>query len=330
MIFVSKPQADNFAQNYLKYAPGFMQLITNDPTELFRFGGKEEKDLIWLEWANDLTAAITCHKWNAPVMVRVHDHEIYKGRIQKVHWENVDFIWFINRQAQEDFNKIMGDKVKHCKQFFLPNAVDPQPFTRNVTTNKHIGMLSIYFRPRKRFDRAIEVMRHLNRLDHEWKLTIRADIGPFPDEYLKCKQMVEDLGVNVEFDPRIIQITQYGSDKCDVNDFFADKSVVMSTSDHEGFHYAIAEGALCGCAPVVYDWEWGRAGDFWKQFLCGDPEEMANIIFRLGKIDMLRELGNEGRRYVMQNFQPWLLGEDLARELNIDHQLFHLIGHEQL
>jgi len=183
MLFISKPEADNFALNYLNYMPECKRYVGRGMDEI-RNEIIKENDVLWLEWANDLTALITEHRWIPKVVVRVHDHEIRDNRIQAVNWDNVDYIWFINRQAQEDFNKKLTVK---CKQFFLPNAFDPKPFTVNHVTNKHIGVLSIYSRPRKRLDRAIEVFKQLYKNDQEWEMTIRVDPTGFSVEYDKLR-----------------------------------------------------------------------------------------------------------------------------------------------
>ena len=310
MLFVSKTNSDNFARNYLDFME-FDEVISKDRDHCVE-RCREEKEFIWLEWANDLTAHITRFKYDAPVMVRIHDHEIYMDRIKLVNWDTVDIIWFINRKAQEDFNKKMSVS---CKQFFLPNAINPEAFSASYGHEKHLGMLSIYFKERKRVERAINVLKRLYEHDNEWRLTIRADYATGGEEnaqyYLKCLDIAGDLPFDVEY--RMIDLDSYGSEKSDVNKFFADKSVVLSTSDHEGFHYAIAEGALCGCLPVVYNWEWGYARDFWGDYVFDSTKQMANHIIEIH--DNIEFLQNKARRFVLDNYHPKVLRSQLMEQL---------------
>lgn len=266
MLFISKPEADNFARNYLNYMPECTRYIGRDMEDI-RSLMADEKDIIWLEWANDLTANITQYNYetSAKVMVRIHDHEITQNRIHGVNWDNVDYIWFINRQAQEDFNKKLS---VNCEQFFLSNAVDTQGYTPNYVTNKHIGLHCIYAKPRKRIDRAIQALKELYAQDQEWELTIRVDPFGFTAEYDQYRKL--SGGLPIHWDIHTIDLATYGNDKSQINEFYQDKSVVLSTSDHEGFHYAIAEGIACGCYPVVYNWEWGYPRDFWKDHVTDD------------------------------------------------------------
>ncbi len=285
LLFLAKPTSDQFAIPYLNYL-GCDKIISKDYDHIL--SRVDDYDIIWCEWANDFTAKITETPLNPKVMVRVHDHEIYKGRIHNITWDNVDVIWFINRRAQEDFNKEI--KV-NCEQFVMANAVDPKMFQHNPVDNKEIGFLSIYMRPRKRLDRAIEVFKKVIEVDPEWKMTIRAE--PWDEDSYHLMTETQDL--NIEWDLRKINEETYGNDKNDVSSFFSQKSVVLSTSDHEGFHYALAEGALCGCMPVVYDWGWGYPKDFWGDFVHNSTDEMAQAILNYSKSDSYRQ-------YILDNF----------------------------
>lgn len=296
ILFCAKPQSENFAIPYFNICD---QAITKNTEGIKKH--IHRYDLIWSEWANDFTAELFSERLPIKTMVRVHDHEIYQGRIFNINWENVDIIWFINRQAQEDFNKAINVK---CEQFFLPNAIDPEVFEENISKEKHIGFLSIFSRPRKRIDRAIEVFKKVYENDPEWKMTIRAE--PFDENHYKYEQMA--AGLPIIWDRRSIDLERYGSEKEDVNEFFKDMSVVLSTSEHEGFHYAIAEGALCGCKPVVYNWEWGKAGDFWGPYVHNSIDEMADAILNC-------KPSQEYREYVVKNFSREKLSLELITKL---------------
>lgn len=298
ILFCAKPGSENFAIPYFNICD---QLITKNPADVEVVCG--DYDLVWCEWANDFTSEALNNRLPVKTMVRIHDHEIYQGRIFNINWDNVDYIWFINRKAQEDFNNAI--KV-NCKQFFLSNAVDSGVFVENISEEKHIGFLSIYSRPRKRIDRAIEVFKKVYEKDQAWKMTIRAE--PFDENHYEYEKLAE--GLPIIFDRRSINLDKYGSEKADVDEFFKDKAVVLSTSDHEGFHYTIAEGALCGCMPVVFDWEWGYAGDFWTKFVHKTTEEMANAILNY-------KPSTEYRNYVVEKFSNEKLSKELINKIKL-------------
>jgi len=298
VLMIAKPTADQFTHGYTKFLE-CDKLITNDINEVLAYD-IDRYDVVWLEWANDFTSEITHFKWKCKIVVRVHDHEIYRGRVDNVNWSNVDYIWFINRDAQIDFN----ERIKcECNQFFLPNAVDLDSFKVSEFKNKHIAHVSIFMKERKRIDRAIEIYRELIKHDSDWKMTIRAE--PTGAEDMKMIRTTNDLK-GLFWDLRSIDETKYGNDKSDLNKFYRDKAIILSTSNHEGFHYSIAEGAMCGCMPVVYDWEWGRAKDFWSPFVCKNTGDM---VYEILNWTSGHELNYRG--YVQENFS----GNNLAPKL---------------
>lgn len=297
-LFITKPDSQQFARHYYNN----MDINVMIDTDVLTLkAAMNNADFVWLEWGNDMTANLLNEPYKAKIMVRVHDHEIYRGRIKHINWNWVDCIWFINRQAMKDFKEIMP-QVK-CKMIFLPNCISDE-FAENMVDNHEIAFQSIYARPRKNIERAINVMRELKGTP--WKLTVRADPAGFW-EYLR--PIIDGTeGLNVEFDMRQINLGTYQTEKSDVNEFFKDKSVVISTSKHEGFHYAIAEGMLCGCMPVVYNWEWGQAKDFWKPYVHDSVQEMAEAITKY-------KPSKEYRKYIEDNFSPEVLVPKLEKEI---------------
>lgn len=274
MLFVSKPNADQFAYPYY-IALDCAIAINKDPQTLME-RCSQEKNIIWMEWANDMTAILTERKYRAKTIVRVHDHEVYRGRVDNVNWGNVDAIWFINKQTQEAFNRRLS---VNCEQFYLPNAILPEQFYIGKK-DKKIAFLSIFARKRKRLDRAIEIMEKVNERDPEWQLEVMWDPMYHEMEWDDWDAMIDASPANIVKRHRLFnESTQ--KFKGDVNDFFSDKKYVISTSEHEAFHYAVAEGAACGAYPLVLPWEWGDADQFWPtlkakdmtyQVLKGDPD----------------------------------------------------------
>jgi glycosyltransferase involved in cell wall biosynthesis len=300
ILFVAKPNSENFIRNYSDYCGEL--LVTREPDPVWDADRSGKYDVIVFEWGNDLTAICVAKKLKTKVIVRIHDHEVRKNRIDAINWNNVDAVWFINREIQKQF------LARYKKpSFFLTNAIDTAPFRENITDNKTIGLLSIWARTRKRIDRAIKLMKLLP----DWCLVIRT--APENPELDNDKEYIHKLaysaGANVHFEWRQPEFIHNGYGKEGVNKFFQDKDVVLSTSDHEGFHYTVGEGALCGSMPVVWDWDFGNASDFWKPFVHGSLEDMAKAISNY-------EPSGYYRNYVLQNFSPEVLYPALVEELN--------------
>jgi glycosyltransferase involved in cell wall biosynthesis len=116
----------------------------------------------------------------------------------------------------------------------------------------------------------------VNKADPEWKLHIRYDPQRNLKEHFRFRDEVIEKGLNVKF--HLVNFNGEVRFKEDLQKFYKNKSVVLSTSEHEAFHYAVAEGALCGLKPVVWDWEWGRAKDLWGRYVKNSIEEMAESV----------------------------------------------------
>ena len=271
-------------------------------------------DIVLFEWANDLTAQIinsekfrelqSNHEFKT--VVRVHDHEVTKvyadaRRIDFIQWGRVDRIWFINPAVQELFIQLKGNRNK---TFFLPNAVDSIYFTEKQTTEKKAGILSIYYRPRKSLWRVVEMAKALP----DWSFYIRAHIPQpyeqFHEEYFKIKQLAEGVP-NVIFEHRDVNnMIRGGYDYKDLPDWYADKAVILSTSIHEGFHYAVGEGMLSGCKPIVFNWP--TAGEFWGKYVVNSIEHATNEIRNYRP-------SSSYRHYVWKRFDPVLLTKKLMQ-----------------
>lgn len=319
-LIVVKKHSDNFIRHYYRYMPdtdvygGAHYQLNNIPVKPGVAAKKsKEYDVVIFEWGNDLTAQTLRHPeyphGKVTTIVRVHDHEIKKRadgkrRIDFIPWNKVDAAWFINKQVKADFFALLPG----VQSFFLPNCVDPQPFKQNKVSEKRIGLLTIYARKRKRLDRAILLMKDLP----DWELTIRcADYSPETDggpEHLKSLKELAAGMPNVKWEWRHDDFTRSGYPHGDVADFWKDKAITLSTSAREGFGYNIAEGAMAGCMPVVWEWDYGRAFDFWEPFVVSNYNEAIKKVKSYHPSD-------EWRKYVMERFSPGVLVPALMKKI---------------
>lgn len=310
ILTVVKPSGANFIRHYLPYFPDGSRTAY---TAQDAINSIPNFDIVLFEWANDLTAQIINSekfrelqsKHQFKPVVRIHDHEVTKvfaneRRIDRIAWNRVDSVWFINPLIRQQFHELKGREIR---SFFLPNAVDPALFPEYISHEKRVGVVSLYFRQRKRLDRVAQIARLLP----DWLFHIRVEI-PTPDhaeywcEYQKFKRLSAGLE-NIQIETRSVGLTERGRyEPADLVQWYRDKAVILSTSDHEGFHYAVAEGALSGCMPVV--WNWPSSEAFWAPYLVESVEQAAE------RIASYRP-SPEWRRYVLDNFCP----EKLVREL---------------
>lgn len=275
-VFAAQRGSDNFALPYLKYLDHAR--IDHVTASL------EAADVLWVEWGASYAARLLRERHECFTIVRVHDWEIRHGAVDKVNWMNVDAVWFINRDAQDEFCKRLA--YPRERTFFLPNAIDLAAWPLCAEGEHHIGVVSAWAHPRKRLHLAADLM---DLLPDPWRMTIRvAGYHPeHPDAVDHLKSVCSRHGDRIRFewrDPREIDL----SDNRDMIDFWRDKSHTLSLSDHEGFHYAIVEGMACGCAPAILRWDWGRPDDFYDHGVYDNLHTLALWISTTTRSDQWR------------------------------------------
>lgn len=318
LLVIAPAFEENFILPVVRYWPGSVleTIATPSPAYFRRLVRKAaEFDAVLFEWAGSITRhGVNDYDWPVPVFVRVHDYEVWQRDratipAQAIHWERVQGIWFVNRHIQARFAEIMQQPPL---SFVFPNLLDPSDYRFTPCAEKRVGVVTIFTRPRKRLDRVLE----LAALLPDYTFTIRCDpFGGSPAmqaHYLELRDREKELGLrNVEWDIRPFQTISCGYLKDDLNAFFADKSFVLSTSEHEAFHYTIAEGILCGCWPVVFDWEFGGAKDFWGEFVTGSIPFMAHLI-RNADLSLLPEI----RYWALARYGADVWAGEVIRKIN--------------
>jgi glycosyltransferase involved in cell wall biosynthesis len=315
ILTVVKKTGYNFIRHYLPYFPPGSKTAHNAKSA-FRLIPKF--DVILFEWANDLTASIINSelfrelqsKHQFKVVVRIHDHEVTKiypfgRRIDHINWNRVDKIWFINPLIQKQFHELKGDGNN---SFFISNAVDCNLFPESQADTKKVGLISLYFRKRKRIDRIVEVAKLLP----DWEFHIRVHIPPAAanseywnewQKFLKLAKGVDNIYWEHRDTPRT-EKQQYEPD--DLIEWYRDKAVIISTSEHEGFSYALGESAASGCMPVC--WNWPGAETFWEPFVVSNAVDAAEMIANY-------KPSNKWRRYVLDYFNPEVLVKRVLEEI---------------
>lgn len=295
--------------------PDTVVFLTTSHAKAWQRIQEEKPDLLLLEWANDLTANILRDKKPpCKVVVRIHDHEVSviqadnRRRAEHVNWLHVDQVWFINRAIQKQFHEQINSRIQ---SFFVPNAVDPAPFTLAEKRHKRAGLLSLYFRPRKGILRAV----YLAQCCRDWEFFIRVRIpGEQNNEFRPVFEEAHALSVhvpNLHWENRhVVDVVVNNYPFQDVNDWFQDKAVVLSTSYHEGFHYSVGEGMLTGSQPIV--WNWPTATDFWEPYV-NRSNSINEAAARLNAWEPGRE--QEHRDYVVRNYSPRVLIPELLGKI---------------
>jgi len=110
----------------------------------------------------------------------------------------------------------------------------------------------------KRLDRALDILKELRQEDGGYILRVK---GKRPEDYPWMAQRTEEMAWyeaqdrRVKEDPLLKGAVFFDPHCNDMPEWYAGVDYILSVSDHESFHLAIAEGAAAGCIPFSLPWE---------------------------------------------------------------------------
>lgn len=236
-----------------------------EPIDLERTRRQHEwADIIFCEWG--LSNAVwhsRNRRANQKLFVRIHLQEIgarAKKTAAQIAADNVDRFIFVSERVRNEAVAIYDWPVE--KTSVIPNFVlpDEYKFSKKHFSNEiRLGMVGV-IPQRKRLDRAVDLLEELLRRGNDASLSIK---GPRPETigFMHGPSRKPELDYYYEQYARIeassllserVSFSNWGND---VAAWYQTVDHILSPSDFESFHYALADGVLSGCHPVVWQWE---------------------------------------------------------------------------
>ena len=280
---------------------------TNKHDEKVSYQLLEKADVIFCEWCVGNAVWYSRNKKSHQRMfIRLHKFELFTEYPKNVTWENVEGIIFIAHKMQETGLSKFDMRTKshlvynciHTKKFDLP---------KKPGYEFNLGMLG-YLPQTKRIDLAIEVLLKLKAQDKRYKLFVK---GKHPTElgwlwekeeerkYYEAvfeRLKTEKITDSVIFDG-------YGQD---VPQWFQGIGFVLSISDVEGSHQAVAEGMSSGTIPMIsggYYHDYGASLLYPQRYCCESVTDIARRIHILNQNESLRKkLEKEVKYFAQKNF----------------------------
>jgi glycosyltransferase involved in cell wall biosynthesis len=218
-------------------------------------------DIIFCEWGLGNLKWFSHNKYPGQKLVtRIHLQEFVTPYLKETNWENVDKIIVVGPFMKEKFDRLFPDYHEKC--IVIPNLIDTALFNLGKEEGSifNLGMLGILPR-RKSPHTGLEILQELRKSDERYKLHIKSKrpeeldwLWKRPEEqeyYNAFYNSIDQLGLKdaVIFDP-------HGSD---VQEWFRKIGFILSVSEFESFHMAIAEGMASGAIPVIRNWDGVKA-----------------------------------------------------------------------
>lgn len=224
---------------------------------------RDTAEVVVCEWG--LANAVWYSKNLRPgqrLFVRIHAQEV-RQRAQRFGREidisAVEKVIFVSSDIRDKALELWGWPVE--KTVVIPNYVLDAEFTFHPRRKREgivLGMLGIV--PQlKRLDRAIDLLEALIGKGTEATLRIK---GHRPEElpFMTVPGREQELAFyrtqyeRIAADPKLAQRVVFEPWGNDVAKWYQTVDVILSCSETESFHYALADGVLSGCFPVVWPW----------------------------------------------------------------------------
>jgi len=217
-------------------------------------------DIVFCEWCLGNAVWYSRRKRSGQTLiVRIHRQEFHgtaKTRyIDAVAWDAVTAAIAISPHHRELLQKLIpghSDKVR-----YVPNLFDTVSFTLKKTVDAPQSLGLVRYAPsRKRADLALEIFGKLRQRDERFCLAL---VGERPEELNQVWNRPEERTFALNFRESVersshrsaITVDPYTSDMAR---WFTKIGYLLSTSDDEGSHQAVAEAMAAGCIPVIRNW----------------------------------------------------------------------------
>lgn len=261
---------------------------------------RDKADVIFCEWCAGNAGWYSHNKLpHQKLYIRLHRFEAFTEMPRAVDIKAVDGIIVVSDHLRDHCMRTFGWPAE--KFVILPQYCDAAQFNRykhpgSETTLGLVGINSFLKRP----DRAIEILRAVRARRPEFQLRIRSampwDIAWLwgqPEEKSRYLAFFSALEADADLRAAVI----FDRPGADMAEWFRNIGYILSVSDIEGCHTAVAEGICSGAEPVVINWDGARS--IYGAAVHDSIEEMAEAILKRASLPMERpareQMRHEGR-----------------------------------
>jgi len=227
-------------------------------------------DIIFCEWCDVNAVFYSVNKKpHQKLFIRLHRYEIEQDKIYKIEWKNVNQLIFISQKIKTLFNKKLlnnsnynkfvdiDPRIKHFNGgIVIHNYVKSNMFTnkqKNTNNEFNIGIMGILSKL-KRPDIAIDIIEHLIKINSKFKLHILSK------NYKEIPWLANNINESKYYEKLFKRINDSNLKSHVIFSEFTDNpekwfdniGYILSVSDIEGSHQAVAEGMATGTIPFIY------------------------------------------------------------------------------
>lgn len=275
-------------------------------------------DIIFCEWGLGNAVWYSRNKLERQkLIIRVHRQELVTNYPENYTIDNIDKIVTVSPIIKKDIMQKIN--IPEDKVVVIYNVIDAIKLNKpKIEDSKYnIGMLG-YSPKIKRIDRALEIFDNVWRVDNKYKLYIK---GMSPQQYtwLWSRKEEREYYENVFYKikksdcSKNIIFENWSEDK---EEWFKKIGYILSVSDFESFHLAVAEGMASGSIPIIL-YRPGAEDLFPKKFIFKNIEDAARYIIRTLNQENIEENRNYVKEYSTINFDKSIVCKQIEEILEI-------------
>jgi glycosyltransferase involved in cell wall biosynthesis len=265
-----------------------------------------QADIVFCEWCLGNAVWYSRNKLDHQrLIVRLHHQEIGPSAmhyLDGVKWGNVDRLIFICQNNMDRFLERFPEMSE--RSVLIYNLVDCSHFDRPKTDEAMFNLGVLGTAPcRKAPHLALDILELLRSRDSRYRLHIK---GHHPWEYEWLWRQPKERAYYDSLYKRLRELETLGAVVLeehgdDVAEWFRNIGFILSTSEHEGSHQAVAEGMASGAIPIVRNWA-GAETLYPQQFIFDSCSQAVDLIMaHTDRRDFVSE-SDASRQYALGRF----------------------------
>lgn len=316
VIRVDKP-VFLFAGHILHFAEPVMKFLKSEGYKVYvdqwedhrnhkeRISKKQlnKADVIFCEWC--LGNAVWYSNNVRPgqqLIIRIHHQEMNLNYVDELNWDAVDELISICPQHFESLASRFPDQRGKIKLIYNALELDRYSIEKENGTEFNLGFIGMVPK-RKNVKMAFDILERLREFDSRYSLSI---LGKGPEEYPWVIRQEEEVEYYHSFFDRLkesrhINAVHFDGFTNDVPAWFNKIGFLLSTSDHEGSHQAVAEAMAAGSIPIIRNWE-GADKLYPPELVFTVPEEAVALIEEYRAVNCFDEVRKKNRQFAEDEF----------------------------
>lgn len=274
-----------------------------------------EADVIFCEWALGNVKWYSHHKQDDQrLVVRLHAQELRTRYLKDADLSAVDTFVFVSPVGMRRAQLLFGVPVD--RSVVIGNTFDFERFAapRNAPDPHALGLVGSVPHS-KRLDLALDVTELLASHDPTYRLDV---MGKEYHEYAWLMKRTAERSyfeaqyLRIESSAVLREAVRFGGHSYDIAEWYRAKpGIILSTSDHEGTHQAIAEGGAAGCVPVIFPWA-GAEAVYDDRWVVEGVRDAADRIRRYSSDPALfLEESERAQAFMRERFSPEEIGAQI-------------------